>query len=300
MHPYRRPAVVALILFWMVLSSRNTGTNNLCHNAVIPSDIVWEDVPFKKTFSDGFHPVYVYSRAISEVQRQYSQAKQDLLVISLLKANNAKNISSDVPFFVDLAANDALKFSNTYLLERNGWNGVCIEPNPQYWYRLASFRNCIIVGAFVGGKEEEDGKEVDVILSNGVYGGIVAEGMDNTDKREEKRNVVSISTVFKKANVPRIIDYFSLDVEGAELFVMEHFPWHLYKFRFMSIERPNVELQELLNLEGYKMVRTITGFGETLWIHDTLVHLSKEEINNICSSLGIRAYSTDWKFPPKV
>ena len=67
-------------------------------------------------------------------------------------------------FFVDLAANDALYLSNTFVLEKNGWEGVCIEANPEYWYGLASFRTCTIVGAAVGGKPEDDGLEVNFAL----------------------------------------------------------------------------------------------------------------------------------------
>jgi len=55
--------------------------------------------------------------------------------------------------------------------------------------------------------------------------GIVGPNFDNKDKAADaKRNVLSISTVFRETKVPSIIDYFSLDVEGAETFVMEKFP----------------------------------------------------------------------------
>ena len=32
-------------------------------------------------------------------------------------------------FFVDLAANNPLFISNSFLLKKNGWDGLCIEPN---------------------------------------------------------------------------------------------------------------------------------------------------------------------------
>jgi hypothetical protein len=79
------------------------------------------------------------------LQRQWhSQARQDELVVALLR--NKTN-----GFFIDLAANDAVQLSNTYALERYyHWQGVCIEPNPMYWYNLTAFRTCVIVGAVVG------------------------------------------------------------------------------------------------------------------------------------------------------
>jgi len=54
--------------------------------------------------------------------------------------------------------------------------------------------------------------------------GIVGHNFDNKGGADAKRNVVSISTVFRETMVPSIIDYFSLDVEGAETFIMEKFP----------------------------------------------------------------------------
>jgi hypothetical protein len=79
-------------------------------------------------------------------------------------------------YFVDLAANDAVWASNTFSLEQNfGWRGVCIEPNPMYWYRL-SFRKCHVVGAIVGGTSNV---EVEVALGqahHGPFGGIIGDG----------------------------------------------------------------------------------------------------------------------------
>jgi len=54
--------------------------------------------------------------------------------------------------------------------------------------------------------------------------GIVGPNFDNKGGTNAKRNLVSIATVFRETKVPNIIDYFSLDVEGAETFVMEKFP----------------------------------------------------------------------------
>jgi hypothetical protein len=264
-------------------------------------------MPIMDSISRGFHPVYVYSNAKATRKhkelKSYSQAMQDLIVSALMDANDKKiQESKDTAlrssralstpngkrFFVDLASNDAMELSNTILLEKRGWNGLCLEPNPIYWYGLASYRTCTIVGAFVGGSQEDDGKEVDVRLSNGVFGGIVAEGMDNAETeagadekpkgKDEKRNLVSILTVFQETLVPKVIDYFSLDVEGAETIVMDKFPWNDYKFRFITIERPKDDLKQMLAANGYQHVTDITPWGETLWFHEKSVALTKEEI----------------------
>lgn len=98
---------------------------------------------------DETYPTTVSTISIHATQRHrrrwFSQARQDEIVFALLR-NKTQG------YFVDLAANDAVQFSNTVALETfHNWTGVCIEPNPIYWPRLASLRtNCITIAAVVG------------------------------------------------------------------------------------------------------------------------------------------------------
>lgn len=137
----------------------------------------------------------------------------------------------------------------------------------------------------MGGKAEDDGLEVNFALK-GVLGGVVGHDTDNNQNNsanfaQVKRNLVSILTIFNQTNVPRVIDYMSLDVEGAESLVMEHFPWSDYSFKFLTIERPKDDLKQKLKFNGYKMVLILTYYGETLWIHQPSVLLPLEEIWSI-------------------
>eukprot|EP00581_Thalassiosira_minuscula_P014384 CAMPEP_0183729176 /NCGR_PEP_ID=MMETSP0737-20130205/29877_1 /TAXON_ID=385413 /ORGANISM="Thalassiosira miniscula, Strain CCMP1093" /LENGTH=311 /DNA_ID=CAMNT_0025961307 /DNA_START=180 /DNA_END=1115 /DNA_ORIENTATION=+ len=252
-------------------------------------DAIDNRAPIMKSKSRGFRPVYVYSFENPPTNYDsFSQARQDALIRTLtdtiregLKETADAEELNRAPFFVDLAANDAVTFSNTLTLERHGWDGLCLEPNPQYWFKLAAFRKCTIVGTFVGGTQEEDGKEIDVYLptgGRGVFGGIVADDMDNTGGANAKRNLVSLLTIFQETNVPKVIDYLSLDVEGAEFLVMSSFPWDQYRFKFMTIERPTEDMIKLLHRNGYKMVLIIAEFGETVWINKELVVMPKELI----------------------
>lgn len=194
-------------------------------------------------------------------------------------------------FFVDLASNDAVWASNTFALEQNfGWSGICIEANPVYWYRLAFRKNCHVVGSIVGGKDFE---EIAVKLpkdpkTGGPFGGIIGEKFDNKDSKEkEKRYTASLLTILDKFNAPKVIDYLSLDVEGAEEFIMKDFPFHQpYTFKVLSIERPKGALKKKLEEAGYKFVTDFKR-GDTLWAHKSihaagkkLVEKNSHEINN--------------------
>jgi len=63
-----------------------------------------------------------YGEPLETANQQYfAQVHQDEAILDLLGNSG---------YFVDLAANDAKEFSNTLALEKAGWNGLCIEPNP--------------------------------------------------------------------------------------------------------------------------------------------------------------------------
>jgi len=190
----------------------------------------------------------------------YSQCRQDEIVAGLL-GNKTQG------YFIDLAANHASRLSNTYALERHfQWNGLCIEPNPQYWLGYMQHRSCRLFGAVVGGKRME---EVDFNY-DGVFGGIAREEFDNKEAQADlvrKAYTVPIEEIFEKAGVPTVVDYLSLDVEGAELYVMKAFPFDRYQVKIMTVERPSEELIELFTANGFEKAMNLIRWGETLWIH---------------------------------
>mmetsp|Transcript_7368 Transcript_7368/g.11204 ORF Transcript_7368/g.11204 Transcript_7368/m.11204 type:complete len:345 (-) Transcript_7368:97-1131(-) len=267
-------------------------------------------LPVMKNISQGWHPIYVYygkddglsASAPAQMKQNYnagSQVDQDRIIAAL--ARNYRELiksASTTPYFIDLAANDAVQLSNTLNLEEEGWTGLCVEPNPIYWYRL-SHRKCAIAAAFVGG--EEDLQQVEVSLSNEEYGGIIGEGMDNSKEgenmhdisgknkpKEEKRYTVSMNTLLSQFHVPLQIDYMSLDVEGAEELIMHKFPFSKYTIRFMTVERPKPGLQNLLKTNGFQFVMMLVYWGETLWVHESVIKngMSIETIQEIVHSLS--------------
>ena len=182
-------------------------------------------------------------------------------------------------FFVDLAANDAVWASNTFALESNfDWKGICIEPNPFYWFRL-SFRKCHAVGAFVGEKNLD---EVNVKLGfskvTGPYSGIVGDKFDSKSVKNDesqRRYTASLKHIFEVFHAPKVIDYISLDVEGAEDFIMTGFPFDEYQFLTMSVERPKEELRKLLEKNGMRHVMDFKR-GDTLWAHESVYKKGKK------------------------
>jgi hypothetical protein len=215
--------------------------------------------------SRGWHQVDVFYGDSGHLEREVggrpwmSQVDQDHIVFTLLGKDG---------YFLDLAANDATDLSNTYSLEtHHGWDGLCIEANPEYWHRLAA-RKCQVVGAVLGNQTMEE------IQFNyrGALGGIAKSGFDNSNAvgTSESRFTVTFVDVLHRFKVPSLIDYLSLDVEGAESYIMSSFPFNSYQIKIMTVERPKQDLRELLQKNGYVHLSTLIGWGETLWYHESI------------------------------
>jgi hypothetical protein len=193
----------------------------------------------------------------------HSQSGQDMLI---------KTIFNDMPngYFIDLASNDWDKLSNSYVLEGfNNWNGVCIEPNPQYHGGLLCNRRCKI---FVNPVGLQNGEKVTFNIGGGVYGGIVGGEFDNAQKKtgDVTYELVTLTTILDFVYAPRQIQYLSLDVEGAEYLAMKNFNFEKYTIYAMTVERPKPKLHSLLAKNGFVFTYVLTVFGECLYLHHSL------------------------------
>lgn len=206
-------------------------------------------------------------RKFSPLDREwFSQALQDQMVAGLFR-------NKKTGFFVDLAANHPWFFSNTLALERKlQWKGLCIEANSKYWRGLA-FRDCKVIAAAVGAMRLQ---ELEFSLEHAI-GGIVSNETDNKPQDIGDKDVMQVFTVplleiLERNNAPLVIDYLSLDVEGAETMIMQDFPFDRYRFEVMTVERPPEALEKILYDHGYVQLRGEISFGETIWGYKKSIH----------------------------
>ncbi len=177
-------------------------------------------------------------------------------------------------FFLDLGAADGITNSNTYILEKLfRWNGICIEPNPIFSQRLKKTRNCIIDCSVISDRHEK----VRFRIDNKQLGGIVAEDTDNSMKVRGEQllnaeiiilDAVTLTELLDRYNTPKIIDYFSLDVEGSEERVIRGFDFDRYRFECLTIERPTPKVNEILFENGYVFVKNY--WNDSFYVHSSL------------------------------
>jgi FkbM family methyltransferase len=202
----------------------------------------------------------------TEKFRSHSQkSRQDIMVLTFF---NDKNDG----FFVDLASNHWEQDSNTYVLEYfNNWKGICIEPNPAFLEGLLANRKCAIVTSPVG---KTNGEIVKFRFHwNGGIGGIVGEEFDNhgdIPAIDKYVPATTLTNLLEQMNAPRTIEYLSLDVEGAEHYVLQGLDPNKYTFLVVSIERPKHHSHHLLSKYGYRFLYQMADFGECMYLHQSL------------------------------
>jgi FkbM family methyltransferase len=161
-------------------------------------------------------------------------------------------------FFVDVGAYDGVKFSNSLLLEsRYKWKGVNVEANPNAFQLLVKNRpNAFNVNKAVYSKSGEVLKFSSVISGDNQMLSGLSDHLDvykdfvNNEQTINNMRVIEVETetltsILDRANapcLPKIIDYLSVDVEGAEVDVLKGIDFSKYKFGYITIEHNNYEI----------------------------------------------------------
>ena len=92
------------------------------------------------SFADAFLPA----------KKSYSQNGEDIFFLEMIKKYN---INSDKSLYIDAGAFLPSKISNTFLLYRNGFHGVLIEPNYKLYSLLRKYRKRDVVINSAAGNE---------------------------------------------------------------------------------------------------------------------------------------------------
>jgi len=145
-------------------------------------------------------------------------------------------------YFVEIGANDGKHHSNTFALEKHfDWHGLLVEADPNLSDRSRFTRpNC-----------KHDCVAVSTMDANaawfscaGPWGGLIV-FLPEAWKREARDRhtpeiwvpTTTLRAVLKRNHVPLLVDYLSLDIEGAEVPVLdEYFKSPTHHFRCLTVE----------------------------------------------------------------
>ncbi len=184
----------------------------------------------------------------------YSQEGEDLLLMRFLGQKKQG-------FYVEVGCHHPHRFSNTYAFYRRGWSGICLDPRPGVKHEFSRWRPRDLV-LEVGVSKRAS--ELTYFMFN--------EPAINTFSRElaieragknnwriiEERKIPTLSLrEILNQNLPSgatDIDFFSVDVEGLDLEVLESNDWQRYVPRFVVTECLNISLLDLQNDPVFKFL----------------------------------------------
>lgn len=190
-------------------------------------------------------------------------------------------------FFVDVGAFDGISGSNTFYFEKHlHWNGIAFEPNPYAFEKLRAARSCRLIQGCAyhhdgevpflalserdradGGKSRLPRSMLSMIFDS-THGGAMLSGipehMDQLQWVEWIRKPMRLDQT--QATVPchridtaladsgvEIVDYLSIDVEGAEVEVLQGIDFDKVQVNVIGVEHTHsfAEVYDLLTALGF-------------------------------------------------
>ena len=247
--------------------SRRRGNFKLVLENIIPAHIrTSKEIPIKR--GRGKYKLKNQEGRYEEML-SWSQYGQDRFIDKLLE--HKRNGT-----FIEIGGYDGEMFSNTLFLEKErGWTGLLVEANPYtYEQMVRKDRNCFMINSCISDKMHN----MTFIIGGGLTSAIEIISKRHQDRIERdfkvygaretwthaKENVVvkcyPLSSLMNTLGKTRI-DYFSLDVEGAEMIILQSIDWTQLDIDVFTIEtdQHRQEILAFMKTHGYKWIQTISG-----------------------------------------
>lgn len=213
----------------------------------------------------------VVKRLIRRVkQGQYNSLNQ-------LDRQLEKYVNYNNGYFVELGANDGVAQSNSLYFEKyRGWRGLLVEPSPHNFIKCRKNRSsqssiyCAACVAF----------DYDAEFVRMAYSNLMSTALSlNSDIPDPQAHVKlgqqflqgsevlfeygalarRLNDLLRESDAPKVIDFLSLDVEGAELEVLRGVDFKEYRFKFILVECRDFErMDKYLSQQGYRFLKNLS------------------------------------------
>lgn len=191
-------------------------------------------------------------------QVYFSQAGQDRVIDARIGAKTGG-------VFADIGGYDGVTGSNTLFFEVfRGWSGVLVEPAPTQFRKARALRRCQCLPYAVSGTGGQlDFMEVTAGFTqmsgflDGYDPGMLAQVRADPRHAEVIHTLEAkpLGEILAEAGMGQV-DFLSLDVEGAELDILETFDFKAFDVTFLSVENnaQSADLPKLMADRGYDLI----------------------------------------------
>jgi len=168
-----------------------------------------------------------------------------------------------IGYFVEVGANEPQQRSQTYHLERKGWTGVLIEPQPDLARQLEAERSARVF-AVACSSPENAGRRLPLHVA-GPLSSLDRSGMAPSAEPEAVVDVPvrTLNDILQEAGAPVGFDFLSIDVEGHEIEVLRGIDLQRWRPRLIMIEDhvPDLSRHLYLKSAGYRIIRRYENNG---------------------------------------
>lgn len=219
----------------------------------------------------------------------YSQCRQDEFLNKVVF--NGKQHG----FFIDIGAHDGKTYSNSLFFEETkNWKGICVEPNPNVFAKLNSFRKSTNLNVCIGSSNKtikftqiEGYAEMLSGISES-YDQKHIERIDrDIEKKGGKRNeidveMITLNSIESLKN--QAIDFISIDTEGNEYDIVSSMDFSTLDVKAIVIEN---------NYKDERIRNFVSGFGFVLFhkLDFDDVYIQEKYLSG-----GIKSRLNTWKF----
>ena len=175
-------------------------------------------------------------------------------------------------YYIEMGANDGINQSNTRFLEKKyNWRGILIEPSEKFILLKKNRSKKNIFSDVACCSFKNRGKSIKFAYYNLMT--LALNLKNDVDIEKHKMNAkkfsnssyefikkgIPLNDLLSKNNTPIIIDFFSLDVEGVELEVLQGINHRSYKFKYLLIEVRNFNrINTFLLKKNYILLNKLT------------------------------------------
>ena len=184
-----------------------------------------------------------------QIRNSYSQRSEDIIIDRLLGYKKKG-------FYIDVGANDPIRFSNTFRFYKRGWSGINIETNNSRFNKL-----CVA-------SPKDINLNIGIGMSNqtlyfctflpdtlSTFSDIAAKKYIENGYQlvgKAKMKVMKLADVFAHYYNNRSIDFLSVDTEGYDLQVLKSNNWDKYRPKLICVEADK---------NDKKITQYLTGIG---------------------------------------
>ena len=182
------------------------------------------------------------------------------------------NIFGNNKIFVEAGGSHPVDQNNTFLLEKNGWSGLVVEPKRDFNSIYSSDRPKTILENYVLVSSNYIYDEIEGDFSHYMIGGIINNNL-STHWNPTKYKCKTLDSLLSKNDINEV-HFLSLDVEGYENEVIEGINFKNTFIHLIIVEIHNFNGTptnfDYLNKYGFEKIKSINNH------HDVFINIKSE------------------------